>query len=175
MGKSGSESHVFPRGFTLSAEHMVATVEGNHLQVMLPTSNFCRRKLSQFGGECYEAFIPIAGGEDTRLEGLVGFFIDECTNLHPTACCKCEQVARFDDCCHTKLQEVNLLGFTGGGTSPMKWGWGECLYIISPSRQSTKNPKNFQKKFKKCSAISTKLPSLSGEFRKIFKKKIKNF
>lgn len=142
----GSKSHIFPRGLSLRTEHVVATVECYHLQVILPPSNFHRGKLSQFGGKCHEAFIPTGGDEDTTLERLMGFFIDECSHAHPAACCKLEQAARFDDCCHTKIQEENNFGFTGGGTSPMKWGWGECLYITSPSRQCTKFSKKFKKK-----------------------------
>lgn len=154
----GSKSHIFPRGLSLRTEHVVATVKGDYLQVILPTSNFHRGKLTQLGGECYEAFIPIAGGEDTTLEGFVGFFIDECTNLHPAACCKLEQAARFDNCCHTKIQEENNFGFTGGGISPMKWGWGECLDIISPSPQYTKFfKKKSKKKFKKKKKIKKNL------------------
>lgn len=124
----GSKSHIFPRGLSLRTEHVVATVKGDYLQVILPTSNFHRGKLSQFGGECYKAPIPIAGGEDTTLEGLVGFFIDECTNLHPAACCKLEQAARFDDCCHTKIQEENNFGFTyWRGYLPHEMGVGGVL------------------------------------------------
>lgn len=129
----GSKSHIFPRGFTLRTEHVVATVECYHLQVILPPSNFHRGKLSQFGGKCHEAFIPTGGDEDTTLERLMGFFIDECSHAHPAACCKLEQAARFDDCCHTKIQEENNFGFTGGGGYlPHEMGVGGVLiYYVS--------------------------------------------
>ena len=96
------EFHIFPRG-ALAAEDVTATVHRDDLQVVLLGGNLLRSQFSEFRGERDEASTAVSGGEDAGLEVLAGFFIDECSDLHPTACCELQQVARRNDATHTNF------------------------------------------------------------------------
>ena len=96
------EFHIFPRG-ALTAEDVTATVHSDNLEVVLLGGNLLRSQFSEFRGERDEASVAVSGGEDAGLESLAGFFIDECSDLHPTTCGKLQQVARRNDCTHTNF------------------------------------------------------------------------
>lgn len=98
---NSSEFHIFPGEGTCLAQNVRAAVHSDHLKVVLLRSNLLRRQFSEFRGECDEATIAGVVGEDAGLEGLAGFFINECTDLHTPACCECQQRGRVYDFTHT--------------------------------------------------------------------------
>ena len=99
---SSLELHIFPRG-ALTAEDVTTAVHRDDLKVVLLGGNLLRSQFSEFRGERDEASVAVSGGEDAGLEGLAGFLIDECSDLHPTACCKLQEVARRNDVTHTNF------------------------------------------------------------------------
>ena len=99
---SSLELDIFPGG-ALAAEDVTAAVHRDDLEVVLLGGNLLRSQFSEFRGERDEASVAVSGGEDAGLEGLAGFFIDECSDLHPTACCELQQVARRNDVTHTNF------------------------------------------------------------------------
>ena len=96
------EFHIFPRG-ALAAEDVTTRVHRDDLKVVLLFGNLPRSEFAQLRGEGDKASATISGSEDAGLEGLAGFLIDECSDLHPTACCKLQQVARRNDVTHTNF------------------------------------------------------------------------
>ena len=96
------ESHIFPGIAALLAQDEGARVHAGYLKVMLHCCYLPRSQFPQFAAEGDEAPIPLFISEDTGLE-TVAFVIDECADLHPTACHEFEEVRSFDNVTHTKV------------------------------------------------------------------------
>ena len=103
------ECHIFPGG-ALTAENVIAAVHSDHLKVVFSSDNLLRSQFSEFRGERDEAAVTCVVSEDAGLEGLTGFFIDECSDLHPTTSCELQQIARGSNGTHIKLYVVTNLG-----------------------------------------------------------------
>ena len=103
------EVYIFPVGLTHFAQNVSATIHSNNLQTVFHFSNLLGRQFAQFAGKCYKFSFTLVVGEDAGLEGLVGFVIDECTNLHPTTSLELQERRRRNDCTHIKIKvEINL-------------------------------------------------------------------
>ena len=102
MGNS-LEFHIFPGVGTSLAEDVTPRVHRDDLQVVLLLSDLARRQFSELRGERDEAAIAFCIGEDARLEGLTGFFIDECSDLHPATCCELQQSSGRNNVTHTNF------------------------------------------------------------------------
>ena len=96
------ESHIFPGIAALLAQDEGARVHAGYLKVALHCYYLPRSQFTQFAAERHKAPVARGIGENAGFE-TVAFFIDECADLHPTACCKLEQVRSFDNVTHTKV------------------------------------------------------------------------
>ena len=105
-----SKLNIFPAGLTNFAQDVIATIHCDNLETPFHFSNLFGRQFAQFAGEGYKLSITLFIGEDAGFETHVGFFIDECTNLHPTASLELQESRRRYNATHTKRKAVIFLG-----------------------------------------------------------------
>ena len=136
------ESHIFPGIAALLAQDEGARVHAGYLKIVLLCCNLPRSQFSEFAAEGHKTPVAICISENAGLE-TVAFVIDECADLHPTACNKLKQVRSFDNVTHTKVYVGIFLGWKQpGGGHPLSNNEGGQSHIISLSCQC----KIFQKK-----------------------------
>lgn len=77
---------------------------------VLPAANLPSGENSELLTKMAKLVIAFFVSEDAGLEFFSGFFINECTERHPTASCKLQKAARNNVFAHTIVKELIGLG-----------------------------------------------------------------